>query len=64
MNVSERKRVQAAEMNCLRNICSVRRIDRVRNEQVCQMCGKNAGVCEKIDQKCVKMVRTCGTDGR
>ena len=40
MNVSERKRVQAAEMNCLRNICGVRRIDKVRNGQVQRMCGK------------------------
>ena len=54
MNVSERKRVQAAEMNCLRNICSVRRIDRVRNEQVRRMCGKNVGVCEKVDQSVLR----------
>ena len=32
--VNERKRVQTAEMNCLWNINGVRRMDRVRNEQV------------------------------
>ena len=34
LNMHERKRIEAVEMNCLRNICGVRRIDRVRNEEI------------------------------
>ena len=32
LNVHERKRMEAAEMNYLRNICRVRRLDIVKNE--------------------------------
>ena len=34
LNTHERKRIEAVEMNCLRNICGVKRIDRVRNEEI------------------------------
>ena len=34
INVHEKKRLKAVEMNYLRNICGVRRIDRVRNEEI------------------------------
>ena len=34
LNVHERKRIEAVEMNCLRNICGLRKIDRVRNEEI------------------------------
>ena len=45
----ERKRIETVEMNCLRNICSLRRIDRVPNVEI-RCCGKNVGVSQRIDQ--------------
>ena len=54
LNVHERKRVQAVEMNCMRNICGVRRIERVRNEEIRRRCGKNVGVCEKVEQNVLR----------
>merc|ERR1711921_35785 len=44
LNVKDRKRREAVEMNCLRNICGRRRIDRVPNVRIREMCGKNVGV--------------------
>ena len=35
-------------MNCLRNICGLRRIDRVPNVEI-RRCGKNISVSQKID---------------
>ena len=34
MNVHERKRVEAVEMNCLRSICGLRRTDRISNVEI------------------------------
>ena len=45
----ERKRMKAVEMNCLRDICGLRRIDRVLNVEI-RRCGKNARVSQRIDQ--------------
>ena len=46
----ERKRMEAVEMNyCLRNICRLRRIDRVPNVEIKRMCGKNVSVSQKMD---------------
>ena len=39
LKVHERKRMEAVEMNCLRNICGLRRIDRVPNVEI-RRCGK------------------------
>ena len=54
LNKSERKKIEAVEMNCLRSICGVRRIDRVRNEEVRRMCGKERSVGMKIDQSVLR----------
>ena len=54
LNVHERKRVQAVEMNCMRNICGIRRIERVRNEEIRRRCGKNVDVCEKVEQNVLR----------
>ena len=32
--------MEAVEMNCMRNICGLRRIDRVSNVEIRRMCGK------------------------
>ena len=49
LKVREKKRMEAVEMNCLRNICSFRRIDRVPNVKI-RICGKNVSVSQRIDQ--------------
>ena len=54
LNVHERKRIEAVEMNCLRNICGVRRIDRVRNEEIRRRCRKKGSASERIDQSVLR----------
>ena len=49
LKVHERKRMEAVEMNCLRNICGLRRIDRVPNVKI-RRCGKKVSVSQRIDQ--------------
>ena len=53
-NVHERKCIEAVEMNCLRNVCGVRRIDRVRNEEIKRRCRKKARVSERMDQSVLR----------
>ena len=50
MNVRERRKVEAVEMGCLRNICGVRRVDRISNVEIRRRCGKNVGVGERMDR--------------
>ena len=50
LNVRDRERMEAVEMNCLRNICGLRRIDRVPNVEIRRMCGKNVSVSQRMDQ--------------
>ena len=49
LKVHERKRMEEVEMNCLRNICGLRKIDRVPNVEI-RRCGKNVTVSQRIDQ--------------
>ena len=48
LTVRERKRMEAVEMNCLMNICGLRRIDRIPNVEI--RCGKNISVSQRINQ--------------
>ena len=50
MKARDRKRMEAVEMNCLRNICGLRRIDRVSNVEIRRRCGKNVSVSQRMDQ--------------
>ena len=50
LNGCERKRMEAVEMNCLRNICGLKRTDRVPNVEVSRRCGKDVSVGQRIDQ--------------
>ena len=50
LNVRDRKRMETVEMNCLRNICGLRRVDRVPNVEIRRMCGKNVSVSQRMDQ--------------
>ena len=42
--------MEAVEMNCLRNICGLRRIDKVLNVKIRRRCGENVSVSQRIDQ--------------
>ena len=50
LNVQDRRRMEAVEMNCMRNICGLRRIDRVSNVEIRRRCGKKVSVSERMDQ--------------
>lgn len=54
LNVKERKRVDAMEIKCMRNMCGVRRIDRVRNERVRESCGSKVSLIERADRRVLK----------
>ena len=50
LNVHDRRRMEAVEMDCLRNICKLRRVDRVSNGEIRRRCGKNVSVSQRMDQ--------------
>ena len=50
LNKSERKRVDVMEMKCLRSVCGVKRIDRVRNDDVRARCGNEVSLLERADR--------------
>ena len=54
LNMNDRKRIEVVEMICLRNICGVRRINRVRYDNIRRRCIKKAGVSERMDQSILK----------
>ena len=39
LSASERRKIEVFEMMCLRNICDIRRVDRVRNAVIRERCG-------------------------
>ena len=57
LNVCERKRMAEVEMNCLRNICGLRRIDKVQNVEIRRRYGKNISVSQRIDQGALRWFR-------
>ena len=46
----ERSRIRAVEIDNLRSLLDIRRMDKVLNEQIRQLCGVMKGVDEKIDE--------------
>merc|ERR1712002_286773 len=50
LNGQDGGRMEAVEMNCMGNICGLRRIDKVPNVEIRRMCGKNVGVSERMDR--------------
>ena len=42
--------MEADEINCFWNICSLRRIDMVLNVEIRRRCGKNVSASQRIDQ--------------
>ena len=45
----ERTRIRAVQMDNLRGLLGIRRMDKVSNPQIRQSCGMTKGVDEKID---------------
>ena len=46
--------METVEMHCLRNICGVKRLDSVRNEEIRIRCSKEVSVCETADQSVLR----------
>ncbi len=51
MGRAERKRLNVMEMNCLRSMCGVTRMDRVRNEEVRKRTGVVKELAERAEQR-------------
>ncbi len=60
MGAAERKRLNVMEIRCLRSMCGVTRMDRVRNEELRRRPGDEKEVAERAEQG----VWACGKDGR
>ena len=54
MKVEERNKLDVAEMKCLRSMCGVTRMDRVRNEVVRERVGVPERLSERVDRKVLK----------
>ena len=46
--------MEAVEMKCLRNICGLRRIDRISCEEIRGKCRKKTSVIEGMDQSILR----------
>ena len=54
MSVNERKRLDVMEMKCLRSMCGVSILDRVRNEEVREKVQLNEKLSERIDKRILR----------
>ena len=50
LRTQERKNIEAFERMCLRNICSIRRMDKVRKSLIRERCGCELSVLERIER--------------
>ncbi|KAL7644492.1 UNVERIFIED_CONTAM: hypothetical protein RMT77_005324 [Armadillidium vulgare] len=50
MNAQIRKRLEVFEMKGLRAICGLRRVDRIRNERIIEMCGWKRGIVGRAEE--------------
>ena len=48
--MKKRSRIRAVQMNNLRVLLGIRRMDRVPNEWIRELCGMTKGVDERIDE--------------
>src|SRR5678815_5288590 len=53
-NKRHRSKVQCVQMNNLRGVLGVRRIDKMRNERIREMCGVKKGVNERINESMLR----------
>ena len=57
----ERSRIMAMQMDNLRGLLSIRRMDRVSNARIRELCEVKKGLDERIDDS-APVVRPCGKD--
>src|ERR1700755_3177614 len=50
MNAQFRKRLEVFEMKGLRAVCGLRRVDRIRNERIREMCGWKRGIVGRAEE--------------
>ena len=55
LSAQERSRIEVFEMMCLRNICGLRRVGRVRNIIIRERCGCELSVLERIEKNMLKI---------
>src|SRR5678816_2500347 len=53
-NKRYRSKVQCVQMDNLRGVLGVRRIDKMRNERIRELCGVNKGVNERINESTLR----------
>ena len=54
LRVEERRKLDVMEMRCLRSMCGVTRLDRLRNEVVRKRVGVDEKLSERVDRKVLK----------
>ena len=54
MRSAERKKVNALEIKCLRNLVGVSQMNRVRNEDLCRRAGKERELASRADQRVLR----------
>ena len=51
LSARDRSRLEVVEMKCLTSICGLRRVDRVRNEEIRRRCQMEVSISERVEQK-------------
>ena len=54
LSTQERRKIEVFELMCLRNICFIRRADRVRNSLMRERCACELSVLERIERNVLK----------
>ena len=54
MRSAERRKVNVLEIQCLRSLVGVSRMDRVRNEEVCRRAGIERDLASRADQRVLR----------
>ena len=54
LSAQEKRKIEAFEMMCLRKVCGIRRVDRVRNSLIRERCGFGLSVLERIERNVLK----------
>ena len=57
------EKIEVFEMMCLRNICGIRRVDRVRNAIIKERCGCELSVLQRIERNVLKWFGHVGRMG-
>ena len=54
LSAQEKRNIEVFEMMCLRHICGIRRVDRVRNASIRERCRCELSVLERIERNVLK----------